>query len=98
VAFKQREKKRKRRAGASAAQKKSRETGSAALEWWLTIATRHASCNRCAGKLREGRELVYRHVPREVLCKSCAEEDASVSYRPSLAWERARRAARSRRR
>lgn len=88
MAFKQREKRRKRRAATAAAQSKSRETGSAQRKWWLTIATRHASCNRCAGKLREGREIVYRHVPQEVLCKSCAESDALVSYRPSLRWVR----------
>ena len=43
-----------------------------------------------AGNLREGREIVYRHVPREVLCTSCAGNDASVSYRPSLRWVRAK--------
>jgi hypothetical protein len=88
MAFKQREKRRKRRAATAAAQSKSRETGSAQRKWWLTIATKHASCNRCAGMLREGREIVYRHVPGEVLCTSCAESDPSVSYRPSVRWVR----------
>jgi len=41
---------------------------------------------------RQGKEIDYRHVPREVLCVACAE-GASPYHRPSLRWERRERAA-----
>lgn len=97
VAFKQREKKRKGRAAAAAAQGKSRETGSGQRKWWLTIVTKKASCNRHGDVLAEGRPMVYRHVPREVLCVPCADSDPSVTYRPSVRWERRRQADAARR-
>jgi hypothetical protein len=91
MGYRQREKRRRKKKAATAAQERSRETGSAQRTWWLTFATRPASCNRCGGKLRQDREIVYRHVPCEVLCVSCARA-ASLSFRPSLRWERRRRA------
>lgn len=54
---------------------------------YRTIVKRDCSCNRCGGVLRIGRECIYRHTPREVLCTLCAER-AGISSRPSQAWER----------
>ena len=48
----------------------------------------------CGGVRRKGREMVYRHSPREARCVSCAE---GLSYRPSARWEH-RKAAEVRRR
>jgi hypothetical protein len=94
MSFKQRERKRKRRAAVPAAQKEARRSGSASPHWWLTIVIRNASCNRCGGALRMGRPMVYRAVPREVICIDCAERDG-VSSRPSVQWEQARVGGRS---
>jgi hypothetical protein len=94
MGFEHREKKRKKKAAAAAAQSKSRETGSAQRKWWLTRVKIDTCCARCGGLLRKGRPMIYRHTPREALCPPCAEADRSVSYRPSLAWERARRRSR----
>jgi hypothetical protein len=95
MGFRQRQRRRKRRAAQNAAQAASRSNGSAAGRWWLTICRLDTCCARCGHVLRVGVELVYRHTPRESLCVGCAQSDPCVqkSYRPSLAWERQRRAA-----
>jgi len=93
MGFKQRESKRKKRAAVAASQRTARESGSSARKWWLTLVTKDTCCARCAGVLRAGREMVYRHAPREALCLPCAEADG-LCYRPSVRWERARRARR----
>ncbi len=59
--------------------------------WYLTLVTRTCACARCGGVLREKREMVYRHTPRETLCPMCAEADPAIQARPSYAWEKARK-------
>ena len=54
---------------------------------FLTFAKRKCSCARCGGVQGTGREVVYRHEPREVICLACAES-SGVKWRPSLKWER----------
>lgn len=87
----------KRQVKAEQARKKARRVqrekgkeGKKSSAWWLTIVTTTTCCARCAGMLREGRDMVYRATPREARCVSCAEA-AGLSYRPSVAWEDARR-------
>ena len=96
MGFKQRERKRKAKSAAKSAQSRSRETGSSTERWWLTPLRSTAFCARCALVIREGRDAVYRHVPREVRCVPCAAQlEDSKSYRPSLKWEQARRTSRT---
>jgi hypothetical protein len=95
MSYKQRERKRKKTVAVAEAQKRSRSSGSSSQRWWLTIVTSHTCCARCSGLLRIGREMVYRHTPREALCLPCADRDTAIRYRPSLQWERARRTLRS---
>jgi hypothetical protein len=94
MGFKQRERKRKKKVAILAAQRQSRVTRSSAGRWWLTIVVRTTCCAACGGVLRVGREMVYRHTPREALCRLCAE-DKGLSWRPSArleeAWTKARR-------
>lgn len=59
--------------------------------WYLTIVKRDTCCARCAGILRIGAEMVYRHTPREALCKLCAESNPEIRPRPSTSWESSRR-------
>jgi hypothetical protein len=89
MSYRQRQKRRMKRMAANTAQSRSRETGSSKGQWWLTSATRPASCNRCGRTLRTGMDCIYRHVPREILCLLCAK-DASLPYRASIGWERLR--------
>lgn len=93
--FKQRERKRRAKVARTSAARKARTTGSSCRLRWLTLVKEDTCCARCAGMLRIGREMVYRHTPREALCLPCADADPAVSYRPSAAWEskRGRRAA-----
>lgn len=65
-----------------------------ARRWYLTICTRDTCCARCAGVLRIGGEMVYRHTPRESLCVLCSELDSAIKPRPSTSWESASRRAR----
>jgi hypothetical protein len=88
MAFKQREKKRRKKAAMLAAQKSARSSGKS-QGWWLTLVSRDTCCARCGSILRKGREMVYRAEPREARCKLCADR---LSYRPSVRWERERRA------
>ena len=88
MGFKQRERKRKRKAAAREGQVRSRETGSSAPKWWLTPLTSTGCCARCGLVIREGSDGVYRHVPREVRCVPCASQrEDSKGYRPSVRWE-----------
>lgn len=90
MGYKQRERRRKRRAAVAGAQREARSSGSSAEKWWLTVVSKATCCARCGGMLRKGREMVYRHTPREALCLGCAE-DAEIKWRPSARWEQARR-------
>ena len=84
MSFKSREKKRR----AKLAIAKSR-TETMAGRHYLTVVSRHCCCNECGGSLREGREAVYRHTPKEILCKRCADR-GQLKPRPSLRWEKQR--------
>jgi hypothetical protein len=57
---------------------------------YLTFAKGKCSCARCGGVQDTGREVVYRHKPREILCLACAES-SGLKVQPSLKWEAARR-------
>jgi hypothetical protein len=93
VGYRQRERKRRKSAAVVGAQRESRRTGSSARKWWLTVVGETTTCcARCGGVLRSGREMVYRHTPREALCVSCAERDPLVKWRPSRRWEERRAA------
>jgi hypothetical protein len=70
---------------------KNKHSTTIAGRWYLTIVKRKTCCAKCAGILEIGREMVYRHTPREARCKLCAELDPAVTVRPSEAWERANR-------
>jgi hypothetical protein len=89
MGFRQREKRRKAAAAKDRAQTLARNGGSAAPKWWLTIVKLDTCCADCAAMLRAGREMVYRHEPREALCHRCLLGNASN--------ESARSARRSRR-
>lgn len=90
MGYRQRERKRKQKTAQQRDQRTSRRSGSSGAKWWLTIVGTTTCCARCGAVLRAGREMVYRHRPREALCVACAERDAQVrrAYRPSLRWER----------
>lgn len=90
MSFEAREKVRKQDRKISASSGSARSSGSAKGRYWLTVVSRKTCCALCAGILREGREVVYRHTPRESLCVSCAIS-AGVSYRPSTRWMKERR-------
>lgn len=91
MGFKQRERKRKATAARQGSQRRSRESGSSAAKWWLTLVVEDCACARCGRVLRVGSEMVYRHTPRESRCVSCAQLDHGGKWRPSLAWEKQRR-------
>jgi len=84
MSYKSRQK--KRAIGAT----KFRNREKIAGRWYLTIVKRKTCCARCAGILKIGDEMVYRHTPREARCKPCAELDPNVKARPSMQWEGAR--------
>jgi hypothetical protein len=88
LGFKQREKKRKQKAAMAVAQAAARRSGSSSSSWWLTLVTRDTCCAVCGAILRKDREMVYRAKPREARCLLHGE---GLAYRPSVAWERARR-------
>jgi hypothetical protein len=85
MSFKSREKKRSAKLAVAKSQRDNKEK--MAGRHYLTIVSRHCCCNACGGSLREGRECVYRHTPREILCKSCARA-RELRPRPSERWER----------
>jgi hypothetical protein len=57
--------------------------------WYLTLVKKKACCNNpdCAHVLDVGTECVYRHLPLEILCRSCAEL-RRIAPRPSALYER----------
>jgi RNase P subunit RPR2 len=61
-----------------------------ARRYWLTIALRAGSCDRCASPLEVGAEVVFRASPRETLCLECAER-LRIEARPSRRYREARR-------
>lgn len=87
MGFKQREKKRRKKAATLSLQQRSRETGSSARKWWRTIVSTKGCCAQCGGILKPGVEMVYRREPGEMLCLACAEK-AGIRARPSLRWEK----------
>jgi hypothetical protein len=90
MGYRARERKRKKNTAQQSAQTESRRSGSAAERWWLTYVRMDCCCARCASILRRGREMVYRHMPRETLCVRCADRER-VPYGLSLRAERERR-------
>ena len=88
MSFKSREK--KRRAELAITRSRSENTEKMAGRHYLTIVSRHCCCNQCGGRLREGRECVYRHAPKEILCTTCAAVQG-LRPRPSERWETGRR-------
>jgi hypothetical protein len=95
MGFKQRERKRRHRAAQLEARDASRRaapkrSASSAGRHWLTLVREPCSCNVCGGALRPGREFVYRHTPRQMLCLGCAEEQG-VRTRRSLAYDKRHR-------
>lgn len=90
MSFKSREKKRRAKLAIGKARAEHRET--MAGRHYLTIVSRHCCCNECGSSLREGAEAVYRHTPREILCKGCAG-GRELRARPSERWEKQQRKA-----
>jgi hypothetical protein len=91
MSYKTREKKRaakNRAVSATRAKHRSMIAG----RHYLTFVKHKTCCARCAGILKAGGEMVYRHTPRESLCRSCAESDPAVVVRPSERWTRKSRA------
>ena len=87
MGFKQRERKRRKRAAMTQAQRSERAGGRKSRDWWLTLAKRDTCCATCSGVLRAGGDMVYRAAPREARCVMCADADPLVTYRPSVRWE-----------
>jgi hypothetical protein len=92
MSYRSRERKRRERIAQRRAQSNARRSGSSADRHWLTIVAQKTCCARCGYVLKPGREMVYRHRPREALCVSCADRQ-QLPYLPALRWERERRAA-----
>ncbi len=88
LSFKNRQRKRKRRARMQTDQREARRSGSSSGKWWLTPTRTTTCCARCGGVLRPPCDMVYRRTPREALCLLCADGDPLVKWKPSLAWER----------
>jgi hypothetical protein len=91
VSYESRQKKRRhKRIDAKARQRRAPET---ARRWFLTLAKKPGKFACCGDRFERGAEIVYRHDPRETRCVRCAERlEDSKEFRPSLRWERARRA------
>jgi hypothetical protein len=90
VSFQSRQKKRKYKAAVKQSKRRSPET---ARRWFLTLAKKPGRFSCCGAGFDRGVEIVYRHEPREVRCLRCADRDPECRYRPSIRWERAKRAA-----
>jgi hypothetical protein len=88
MGWKHREAKRKKQAAARRAQQEARASGSSARKWWLTIVSKDVSSAnvQCRRVLRVGAEMVFRKLPQEALCITCADR-AGIYYRPSVRWE-----------
>jgi hypothetical protein len=93
MSFKSREK--KRRAKLAISKSRAQYQEAMATRHYLTIISRPCCCNECGGSLREGRECVYRHTPREILCVLCAQA-RKIKPRPSERWENQKKKIRQR--
>jgi hypothetical protein len=60
--------------------------------YWLTVSTYRSVCVDCGSKVKPGGELVFRHRPKTVLCRACADR-MGVEYRPSRKWRERQRGA-----
>ncbi len=85
MSYRSREKKRQARLGQATSRNDQRSRY--ADRHYLTIVTRACCCNRCADRIREGGECVFRFQPKEIVCLNCATV-LGIKYRPSLRWER----------
>ena len=56
-------------------------------EYYLTFAKKKSRCLECGRNIKQRQELVYRHSPRHVLHKRCADKRA-VDYRPSYRYSK----------
>jgi hypothetical protein len=85
MSYKSRQKKRAIRAA------KEKHRAAISERHYLTLVKRKCVCNACGGLLRAGKEMVYRHTPREILCTICAEHRglAGSKLRVSARWEKA---------
>jgi hypothetical protein len=85
MSYKSRQKKRAIRAA------KEKHRAAISERHYLTLVKRKCICNACGGLLRAGKEMVYRHTPREILCTICAEHRglAGGKLRVSARWEKA---------
>jgi hypothetical protein len=90
MGFRMRERRRRKKLAQQAAHSASRHPGSSAGKGWLTSVRKKTCCARHGGVLSPGRDMVYRHEPREALCQACANREG-IHYRPSLRWERERK-------
>jgi len=87
VSYQSRDKKRRYKAATKKAKKKAFRSSDTAKRWFLTIARKDCCCACCSVVLRRGRDIVYRHEPKEIRCLRCAERNAdSKGYRTSLRW------------
>ena len=93
MSFKSREKKRAAKLAIAKSRTENKET--MAGRHYLTVVSRHCCCNECGGSLQEGREAVYRHAPKEILCKQCAAV-RQLRPRPSERWEKQQKKIRQR--
>ncbi|HEX2398235.1 MAG TPA: hypothetical protein VHI73_08845 [Solirubrobacteraceae bacterium] len=85
MSYKSRQKKRAIRAA------KEKHRAAISERHYLTLVKRKCVCNAWGGLLRAGKEMVYRHTPREILCTICAEHRglAGSKLRVSAKWEKA---------
>jgi len=90
MSFKSREKKRRAKLAISKSRTENRDK--MAGRHYLTVVSRTCSCNDCGRRLHEGRECIYRHTPRGVLCMPCAQAQG-LHYRLSERWEKQHRRA-----
>jgi len=66
VSYQSRAKKRRYKAATKKAKKKAFRSSDTAKRWFLTIAKKDCCCDSCAVLLRRGRDIVYRHEPKEI--------------------------------
>jgi hypothetical protein len=94
MSFKSRDKRRRYKRTQVRAAVRRNYTDETAMRWYLTPAKRDGKCSKCGDKLKRGADVVYRHKPCEVRCVRCGgREPDSKGFRPSMRWERAKRAA-----
>jgi hypothetical protein len=84
--------KRRRYKRIEAKAKRQRSSGTSG-RWFLIVAKHPGRCSVCRTVLGRGDEVVYRRDGQLLRCVSCASSDPeSRGFRPSLRWERAKRA------